>query len=184
MIKPNLKNQLIFRILDIMKTILYNDKLIDFFRRNTGRKSSIVKAWKRERRTITGPFIQEAREDGQKWRQQLPPRNGFLKPHRQKNEAGETLNSSILRLWKPNWDIRMKASDVCDFCEECAKSLQSCPTPCDPVDCSPPGSSVHGMLRAKILEWVAMPSSRGSSWPRDQIRLSYASSIGRRDLYH
>ena len=66
MIKPNLKNQLIFRILDIMKTILYNDKLIDFFRRNTGRKSSIVKVWKRERRTITGPFIQEAREDGQK----------------------------------------------------------------------------------------------------------------------
>ena len=41
-----------------------------------------------------------------------------------------------------------------------AKSLQSCPTLCDPVDCSPPGSSVHRILQARILEWVAMPSSR------------------------
>ena len=43
-----------------------------------------------------------------------------------------------------------------------AKSLRSRPTLCDPVDCSPPGSSVHGILQARILEWVAMPSSRGS----------------------
>ena len=38
---------------------------------------------------------------------------------------------------------------------------------CDPLDWSPPGSSVHGILQARILEWVTMPSSRGSSWPRD-----------------
>ena len=37
---------------------------------------------------------------------------------------------------------------------------QSCPTLCDPMDCSPPGSSVHGLLQARILEWVAMLSSR------------------------
>ena len=43
----------------------------------------------------------------------------------------------------------------------CDKSLQSCSTLCDPMDCSPPGSSVHGILQARILEWVAMPSSRG-----------------------
>ena len=48
-----------------------------------------------------------------------------------------------------------------------AKSLQSCPTLCDPMDCSPPGSSIPGILQARILEWVAMPSSRGSSRPRD-----------------
>ena len=42
----------------------------------------------------------------------------------------------------------------------CAKSLQLCPTLCNPVDCSLPGSSVHGILHARILEWVAMPSSR------------------------
>ena len=46
-----------------------------------------------------------------------------------------------------------------------AQLLQSCPTPCDPVDCSSPGSSVHGILQATILEWVAMPSSGGSSHP-------------------
>ena len=44
-----------------------------------------------------------------------------------------------------------------------AKSLQSCPTLCDSMNCSPPGSSVHGILQARILEWVAIPSSRGSS---------------------
>ena len=40
------------------------------------------------------------------------------------------------------------------------KLLQSCLTLCDPVDCSPPGSSVHGILQARILTWVAMPSFR------------------------
>ena len=47
-----------------------------------------------------------------------------------------------------------------------AKSLQLCLTLCDPVDCSPPGFYVHGLLQERILEWVAMPSSRGSSQPR------------------
>ena len=42
----------------------------------------------------------------------------------------------------------------------CAKSLQSCLTPCDPMDCSPPGSSAHGTLQARILEWVVISSSR------------------------
>ena len=48
----------------------------------------------------------------------------------------------------------------------CAKSLQSCLTLCDPIDCSLPGSSVHGILQARALEWAAMPSSSGSSHPR------------------
>ena len=55
---------------------------------------------------------------------------------------------------------------------------------CDPMDCSPPGSSVHGILQARILEWVAMPSSRGSSRPRDWTWVSSVSSTGRRILYH
>ena len=42
------------------------------------------------------------------------------------------------------------------------------PTLCDPMDCSPPGSSVHGILQTRILEWVTTLSSRGSSWPRDR----------------
>ena len=51
-----------------------------------------------------------------------------------------------------------------------AKSLQLCPTRFHPMDFSPPGSSVHGFLQERILAWVAMPSSRGSSWPRDRTR--------------
>ena len=51
-------------------------------------------------------------------------------------------------------------------------SAQSCLTLCDPKDCGPPGSSVHGILRARILEWVAISFSRGSSRPRDQTRVS------------
>ena len=53
-----------------------------------------------------------------------------------------------------------------------ANSLQLCPTLCNPMDCSLPGSSVHGILQARILEWVAMPSSRGSSQSRDQTCVS------------
>ena len=49
---------------------------------------------------------------------------------------------------------------------------QSCPTLCDPMDCSPPGSSVRGIFQAKILEWVAVPSSRGSFRPGDRTRVS------------
>ena len=48
----------------------------------------------------------------------------------------------------------------------CVLSLQSCLTLCDPMDCNLPGSSVHGILQARMLEWVAMPFSRGSFQPR------------------
>ena len=54
-----------------------------------------------------------------------------------------------------------------------AKSLQSCLTLCNTLDSSPPGSSVHGILQARILEWVAMPSSRGSSRLGDRTCLSH-----------
>ena len=49
---------------------------------------------------------------------------------------------------------------------------QSCPTLCDPMDSRPPESSVHGILQARILEWVSIPFSRGSSQPRDQTWVS------------
>ena len=60
-----------------------------------------------------------------------------------------------------------------------AKSPQSCLTLCDPRDCSLPGSSVHGILQARILEWVAMLSFRDSSQPRDRICIFYVSYIGK-----
>ena len=51
---------------------------------------------------------------------------------------------------------------------------------CNPMDCGPPGCSVHGILLARILEWVAMPFSRGSSWPRDWTWVSCSSCIADR----
>ena len=59
----------------------------------------------------------------------------------------------------------------------------SCSTLFDPVNCSPRGSSVHGIFQARILEWDAIFSSRGSSEPSDQTHVSYASHIGRWVLY-
>ena len=53
----------------------------------------------------------------------------------------------------------------------------SCPILCNPMDCSPPGSSVHGIFQARILEWVAIPFSRGSSLPRDRTQVSH--NVGR-----
>ena len=50
--------------------------------------------------------------------------------------------------------------------------IQSSLTLCDPMDCSPPGSSVHGILQARILEWLTIPFSIRSSWPRDQTQVS------------
>ena len=62
---------------------------------------------------------------------------------------------------------------VCMYCMYVCCVCSSRPTLCDPMDCnSPPGSSVHGLFQARILEWVAYPFSRGSSQPRNQIQVS------------
>ena len=66
---------------------------------------------------------------------------------------------------------------VCVWCSV----VQSCLTLCDPMNRSLPDSFVHGIFQANILEWVAMPSSSRSSWPRDAIPVS---CTGRQSLYH
>ena len=63
-------------------------------------------------------------------------------------------------------------------------AAQFCLALCDPMDCSPPGSPLHGILQARILEWVAISSSRGSSRPRDWTCVSCISGIDGRVLYH
>ena len=68
--------------------------------------------------------------------------------------------------WKFRIGLRSEGSEF----------AKSCPTSCNPVDCSPPGSSIHGILRARILEWVAISFSRGSSWPRDWTQVSHIAS--------
>ena len=58
------------------------------------------------------------------------------------------------------------------FYESESEVAQLCPTLCNPVDCNPPGSSVHGILQTRILEWVAISFSKGSSRPRDRTQVS------------
>ena len=73
-------------------------------------------------------------------------------------------------------DFIQKTERQSTYCMH-AQLLQSGHTLCDPMDCSPPGSSVHGILQARILEWVATPSSRTSSQARGQTHNSYVSYI-------
>ena len=79
------------------------------------------------------------------------------------------------------WLLGSCNSSLCVLCIECCLTAalasthccyvlisKSCPTLCDCMDCSPPGSSIHGILQARILGWVAIPFSRGSSQPTDR----------------
>ena len=61
---------------------------------------------------------------------------------------------------------------------------QSCPTLYDPMDYRPLDSSVRGIFQARILEWVTISFSRGSSWPSDRIHASWISCVGRLIVYH
>ena len=65
----------------------------------------------------------------------------------------------------------------------CAKLFPSCPVPCNAMDCSPPVSSVHGNLKARILEWVAISFSRGSPGARNGTCITCISFSGRQALY-
>ena len=75
----------------------------------------------------------------------------------------EVVSSSSLQVFDQRWQ-RITIM--------CVLVAQSCPTICDAMDSSPPGSSVHGIFQARILEWVAIPFSRASSQPRDQTWVS------------
>ena len=77
-----------------------------------------------------------------------------------------------------SFPYRVKDAPVC-ICAQPRSRVRLC----DPVDCSPPGSSVPGIPQARILEWVATPFSRGSSRPGDQTRASCVSCIDRQVLY-
>ena len=67
--------------------------------------------------------------------------------------------------WPMNWEGPLTHGGFWWICE--SEVAQSCPTPCDPMNCSLPGSSVHRIFQARILEWVALSFSRRSSQPRD-----------------
>ena len=77
-----------------------------------------------------------------------------------------SLSQTVHLLWAVN-SCLTDNTQVCYFAQMCV-CAQLCPTLCDPMDCSPPGASVHGILQARILEWVAISFSREPSQPRDQ----------------
>ena len=74
-------------------------------------------------------------------------------------------------------DTRLLVMTPIDQVEVKVLVTQSCLTLCDPMDCSPPGSSVYGILQARILEWVAILFSRVSSQPRDQNQVSCVADV-------
>ena len=84
-----------------------------------------------------------------------------------KREEGESSTESeiLFTAWR--------VFAVCNHCESESIVTQSCPILCDPMDYSPPGSSVHGILQARILESVDIPFSRGLSRPRDRTPVSH-----------
>ena len=88
--------------------------------------------------------------------------------HRKSRRIPEKKSASLTTLKLLTVWSEVKSSQV----------AQSCPTLCDPMDCSPPGSSVRGTFQAWILEWVFFSFFRGSSWPRDRTRASCI--VGRR----
>ena len=103
---------------------------------------------------------------------------GWSKRRGKGEECGETCTAltgvpEVLAL-----DLMYFGSRVC----VCAQSL-SCVRLCNPMNHCPPDFSVHGILQARILEWVAISSSRGSSWPRDRIHISYVSCLSRQVFF-
>ena len=71
------------------------------------------------------------------------------------------------------WTQVSKLPAQCFSLEWVSEVTQSCLTLCDPMDCSLPGSSIHGIFQARVLEWVAISFSRGSSRPRDRTQVSH-----------
>ena len=124
---------------------LYDKGILDTRRRPCGKGG---RAWSAVANSQGTPSI--ARSTGSWKREEFPPRafRGSLAPRTP---------------WL--WTSSLQSCDRISFC-----CYILCSPICDPMDCSLPGSSVHGILQAGILEWVAISFSRGSSWHRDGTR--------------
>ena len=123
--------------------------------------------------------VKKAWQQGLNWL--LGPHSGAQSSQEVQDEQ-QALGSCFLTSTSPSWHIfcadcfgdiveehpdlsvlepTFSGAPPCSSACMCTQLLQSCLTLCNPTDCSPPGSSVHGILQARILEWVAVPSSRG-----------------------
>ena len=109
-------------------------------------------------------------------------------PWREAPEDPDPASTLILDVEPPELEENKFCFLCCPVCGICHGVLclvtKLCLTLCDPMDCSPPGSSVLGIFQARILEWVAISSSRGSPWAKNQTHVSFISCIGRWILHH
>ena len=113
----------------------------------------------------------------------------FLEVHRKKEKLTQCVGEGHLSGRGINFDICPFWLLLIQHCISGRSQYRVCVCPVMsesfwPHGLSPPGSSVHQIIQAKILEWVAIPFSRGSSWPRDWAHVSCVSCIGWRILYH
>ena len=121
----------------------------------------------------------------------LADRRPWDSPGKSTGVGNHFLLQGILPTWELNPGLLQCRRILCHLSHQGSPRLilcacyvaQSCPTLWNPVGCSPPGSSVHGILQARILERVAMPSSRGSSPPRDQTWVSCLTRFSSCQLY-
>ena len=116
----------------------------------------------------------------------VKPQDGFLDP---RGSVNFHLEESFLPIRNTHYDFvwmgnkLLWVGQVFCYSSFAFEHAQSCLTLCDPLDCSPSGSSVHGIFQARILQWAAISTSRGSSRLRDRTHISCVSFIGRRILY-
>ena len=108
----------------------------------------------------------------------------------------DSMDMSLSKLWELVMDLpgrpgklQSDTTELLNWTELNSSKIpcihaQSCVTLCDPMGCSPPVSSLHGIFQARILEWVAIPSSKGSSPPRDWTWVSCVSCTGSQILSH
>ena len=127
--------------------------------------------------------------DRETWRATVPgvkksrTRLKGLSRHTRRLKTGACLRSRHTQCLIDMETVHVLPSTFLSWFRGCC-CVQPCPILCDPRDCSPPGSSICGIFQARILEWVAISSSRGPSQPRDRTLISSFSCIGRRILYH
>ena len=104
------------------------------------------------------------------------PHTGWLSFIELDRAVAHVIDENFKYCKSTKWYLWYTWNSVYQFSD--SEVTQLCPTLCDPMDCSPPGSSIHGILQSTILEWVVISFSRGSSWPRDWTQVSR--SAGRR----
>ena len=106
----------------------------------------------------------------------------FLSSHVKSRVSENLASSSLSSPPKMSFTLDSTATVASVKCTCVCSVNQSCPNLGNPMDCSPPGFSVHGNLQARILEWVTFSSSRGSSPSKDRTRVSFVFCTGRQNI--